>query len=71
MAAIQPLATLLFGISRLDPLTYVGLVGLLLAVSAIACWLPASERRKSIRRSRYEQSVLSRRTCFIRPQSLR
>jgi predicted permease len=36
------LITLLFGVSRLDLLTYVGVVGLLLAVSAIACWQPAS-----------------------------
>ena len=40
--ASQALVTLLFGISRVDPLTYFGVVGLLLAIAAIACWLPAS-----------------------------
>jgi putative ABC transport system permease protein len=35
------LITLLFGISRLDPMTYLGVVALLLAVSTIACWMPA------------------------------
>jgi len=41
-AASEALATLLFGVSRLDPLTYLG-VGLLLAlVSVVACWIPAS-----------------------------
>jgi len=33
--------TLLFGISRLDPQTYVEVTGLLLVVSLAACWLPA------------------------------
>jgi putative ABC transport system permease protein len=40
-AASRVLVTLLFEVSRLDPLTYLSVVGLLLAVSAIACWLPA------------------------------
>src|SRR5579872_1534204 len=40
-AASQAIATLLFGISPLDPLTYFGVIALLLAVSAIACWVPA------------------------------
>ncbi|HEU5452172.1 MAG TPA: ABC transporter permease [Terriglobales bacterium] len=35
------LITLLFGISRLDPLTYGGVIALLLAVSLVACGLPA------------------------------
>jgi ABC-type lipoprotein release transport system permease subunit len=35
------LVTLLFGISRLDPMTYLGVIALLLGVSAIACWIPA------------------------------
>jgi predicted permease len=35
------LVTLLFGISRLDPATYLGVVALLLGVSVIACWVPA------------------------------
>jgi ABC-type antimicrobial peptide transport system permease subunit len=37
----QVLASLLFGISRLDPLTYVGVILILAAVSVIACGLPA------------------------------
>jgi predicted permease len=39
--ATRGLVTLLFGISRLDPLTYAGVVSLLIAASAIACWVPA------------------------------
>jgi ABC-type lipoprotein release transport system permease subunit len=34
--------TLLFGISHLDPATYTGVIALLLVVSTIACWIPAS-----------------------------
>ena len=41
LAASQAIITLLFGVSRLDPITYLGVVGLLTAVSAVACWLPA------------------------------
>ena len=41
VAASGALATLLFGVTRLDPLTYGAVVALLLGVSAIACWLPA------------------------------
>jgi ABC-type antimicrobial peptide transport system permease subunit len=40
-AASRGLATLLFGVSRLDPVTYVGVIGLLAGVSGIACGLPA------------------------------
>jgi putative ABC transport system permease protein len=32
---------LLYGISRLDPLTYIGVVALLTGTSALACWIPA------------------------------
>jgi ABC-type antimicrobial peptide transport system permease subunit len=39
--ASRALATLLFGISPLDPATYLGVSALLLAVAALACWLPA------------------------------
>jgi putative ABC transport system permease protein len=28
-------------VSRLDPLTYAGVIAMLLGVSAIACWIPA------------------------------
>ena len=41
LAASQALATLLFGISRLDPLTYIGVIALMLGVSVMACWTPA------------------------------
>ena len=37
----QALVPLLFGISKLDPVTYLGVIGLLLGVSAIACLIPA------------------------------
>jgi putative ABC transport system permease protein len=41
VAASRVVATMLFGVSRLDPLTYLGVVALLSIVSAIACILPA------------------------------
>jgi putative ABC transport system permease protein len=41
MAASQALTTLLFGVSRLDPATYLGVISLLAGVSVIACGLPA------------------------------
>ena len=41
VAASGALVTLLFGVSRLDPTTYAGVVALLLAVSGMACALPA------------------------------
>jgi putative ABC transport system permease protein len=41
VAASRALATLLFGVSRLDPITYFGVIALLLAVSLVACGLPA------------------------------
>jgi putative ABC transport system permease protein len=40
-AASQALVTLLFGVSRLDPFTYIGVVALLGGVSIIACGVPA------------------------------
>ena len=39
--ATQALITLLFGISRLDPATYLGVIALLLGVAMIACGVPA------------------------------
>jgi predicted permease len=39
--ATRAVDTLLFGISRLDPVTYASVASLLLGVSLIACWLPA------------------------------
>lgn len=41
MLASRAIATLLYGVSRLDPLTYAGVAFLLLCVSAIACFAPA------------------------------
>jgi putative ABC transport system permease protein len=41
MAASQALITLLFGVSRLDPVTYFGVIVLLGVVSVTACGLPA------------------------------
>ncbi len=39
--ATRALVSLLFGISRLDAVTYLGVIVLLAVVSAIACWAPA------------------------------
>ena len=41
LAATRSITAMLFGISRLDPVTYVAVVALLGAVSAIACFMPA------------------------------
>jgi len=41
MLASQALVTLLFGISSLDPATYIGGIALLAAVAVVACWVPA------------------------------
>ena len=46
MAASQAIVTLLFGVSRLDPITYVGVIVLLVGVSGIACYLPARRATK-------------------------
>ena len=35
------LETLLFSVSRIDPITYAGVIAMLLMVSVIACWIPA------------------------------
>jgi len=39
--ATQALVTLLFGISRLDPVTYTGVIVLLALTAAVACAIPA------------------------------
>jgi putative ABC transport system permease protein len=39
--ASRAIVAMLFGVSALDPTTYVGVVGLLAAVSAVACSVPA------------------------------
>jgi putative ABC transport system permease protein len=41
VAASQALASLLFGVSRLDPLTYLAVIALLTAVAVTACAIPA------------------------------
>jgi putative ABC transport system permease protein len=41
MIGSRALVTLLFGVSPLDSTTYVGVVTLLAAVSALACAMPA------------------------------
>jgi ABC-type antimicrobial peptide transport system permease subunit len=41
VAATQVLVAMLFGVSRLDPVTYLGVVGLLVGVAMIACGVPA------------------------------
>ena len=41
VVASQAIVTLLFGVTRFDSATYVSVVALLVAVSAVACWLPA------------------------------
>ena len=46
MAASQAIVTLLFGVSRLDPITYLGVIALLVGVSGIACWIPARRATK-------------------------
>jgi ABC-type lipoprotein release transport system permease subunit len=40
-AASQALRTMLYGISRLDPVTYAAVIVLLTGVSTIACSVPA------------------------------
>jgi putative ABC transport system permease protein len=40
-ASSSALVTLLFGVSRLDPVTYLGVIALAMCVSAIACGVPA------------------------------
>lgn len=41
IAARRAVVTLLFGISALDSVTYLGVIALLMGVSAIACGVPA------------------------------
>lgn len=41
VAASHAIVSLLFGVSRLDPIAYLGVTALLVGVSAIACWVPA------------------------------
>jgi putative ABC transport system permease protein len=46
LAMAHTLQSLLFGISAFDPLTFVGVVGLLAASALLACWLPARRATK-------------------------
>ncbi len=41
MAASRALISLLFGVSRLDPITYCSVIALLACVAALAAWMPA------------------------------
>jgi putative ABC transport system permease protein len=41
IAASQAIISMLYGISRFDPITYFGVIALLASVSGIACWVPA------------------------------
>jgi ABC-type antimicrobial peptide transport system permease subunit len=41
VAASQGLVSLLFGVSQLDPITYLGVIALLGSVAALACCVPA------------------------------
>jgi putative ABC transport system permease protein len=41
LALSRGLTTLLFGISERDPITYAAVTAALLAVAAVACWIPA------------------------------
>ncbi len=52
--ATRAIATLLFGISPLDPIAWMGVIVILAGVSAIACWAPAS------RASRIDPSITLR-----------
>jgi putative ABC transport system permease protein len=45
-AASQALMSLLFGVSRLDMITYLSVIALLAVVSGIACWVPARRAAK-------------------------
>jgi putative ABC transport system permease protein len=40
-AATQALVSMLFGLTRLDPITYLGVIAVVALVSATACWVPA------------------------------
>jgi putative ABC transport system permease protein len=41
IAASQAIISMLYGISRFDPITYFGVIALLATVSGIACWVPS------------------------------
>jgi ABC-type lipoprotein release transport system permease subunit len=41
VATSSAIAAMLFGISRLDPVTYIGVIAILCGASALACLVPA------------------------------
>ena len=41
LAASGVLGSLLFGVTRLDAVTYLGTIAVLIAVAGVACWIPA------------------------------
>jgi len=41
VVAARAIRSLLFGVSELDPITYAGVLLLMLTVCVLACWLPA------------------------------
>jgi ABC-type antimicrobial peptide transport system permease subunit len=40
-AASRLLVSMLYGVSRIDPVTYGGVAALLVVVAVVACWVPA------------------------------
>ncbi len=46
VAASQAIVTVLFGVSRLDPITYPGMIALLASASLVACYRWARPGRK-------------------------
>jgi ABC-type antimicrobial peptide transport system permease subunit len=41
ITASRAIVSMLYGISRFDPITYLGVIALLIIVSGLACWVPA------------------------------
>ncbi len=46
LALTRTIESMLFGVRVMDPLTVIGVVLLLLAVSLLACWIPARRATK-------------------------